>query len=183
MTFKRLIALVPVIALCACEGASMPDWVSWPDMPSLPSFSGEGPEAADDVDCKAATHLNLQALDWKRAKRLDFYSRKSGITPKNVVMTANTPNILRLYNGTRNIWTFRAEKFFKQAAIVKIIYGDRNVTETCIDSVRIGPLKWAEIRVVPLRQGDFYFRDDTPFGLTTLFSDEDEPTPGHIIVR
>ena len=169
MTLKRLIALVPIIGLFACEGSSLPDWVSWPDLPSLPSFSAEGPEAADDVDCEAASRLNLQALDWKGAKRLDIYSRKSGITPKNVVMTANTPNILRLYNGTRNDWTFRAEKFFKQAAIVKIIYGGKDVTETCIDAVRIGPLKWAEVRVVPLRQGEFYFRDDTSFGLTSLF--------------
>ena len=172
-----------MIWLAACEVPSLPDWASLPDLPTLPSFSGEGPETVKDVDCEAATRLNLQALDWKGAKRLDIYSRKSGISPMNVVMTANTPNILRLYNGTRNIWTFRAEKFFKQAAVVQIVYGGKDVSETCIDAIRIGPLKWAEVRVVPLRQGEFYFRDDTPFGLTSVFSDEDEPSPGHIIVR
>ena len=180
MTFKQLIALVAAISLSACE---MPDWVSVPDLPSLPSFAGEGPEAADDVDCEAATRLNLQALDWKGAKRLDIYSRKSGITPKKVVMTANTPNVLRLYNGTRKTWTFRAEKFFKQAAIVKIISGGKDVSQSCIDAIRIGPLKWAEVRIVPLRQGEFYFRDDVPLGLPSLFTGEDEVPPGYIIVR
>lgn len=183
MTFKRLIALFAVIGLGACEAPSLPDWASLPDLPSLPSFSGEGPETAKDVDCEEATRLNLQALDWKAAKRLDIYSRKSGISPKNVVMTANTPNILRLYNGTRNTWTFRAEEFFKQAAVVKILYGGKDVSETCIDAIRIGPLKWAEVRVVPLRQGEFYFHDDTSFSLSSLISGEDEPSPGHIIVR
>ena len=146
-------------------------------------MSGEGPETARDVDCEAARNLNLKALDWKRAKRLDIYSRKTGVTPRNVVMTANTPNILRLYNGTSNTWTFRAEEFFKQAAVVKIIYGGKDVSETCIDAIRVGPLKWAEVRVVPLRQGEVYFHKDSSFGLPSMFSGEDEPSPGHIIVR
>ncbi len=154
-----------------------------PDLPSLPSFSGEGPENARDVDCETATRLNLQALDWKAAKRLDIYARKSGITPKNVVMTANTPNILRLYNGTPDTWTFRAEAFFKQAAVVKIIYGGKDVSKTCIDAIRVGPLKWAEVRIVPLRQGEFNLHEDESLGLTSMFSGEGEPSPGHIIVR
>ncbi|MBT7942245.1 MAG: hypothetical protein HN719_02700, partial [Alphaproteobacteria bacterium] len=152
-------------------------------LPSLPSFSGEGPETADDVDCETASRLNLQALNWKDAKRLDLYSRAKGVSPSTIVMTVNTPNILRLYNGTRNVWNFRAEEFFKKAAVVKIIYGGKDVSETCIEAIRIGPLKWAEVRVVPLRQGEFYFRDDNSVGLSSIIAGDDPPSPGHIIVR
>jgi hypothetical protein len=169
--------------LTACEMPSMPDFLSLPDFPSLPSFSSEGPATADDVDCGTATRLDLAALDWDGAKRVDMYARASGVSPATLVMTVNTPNIIRLYNATRDVWTFRAEEFFKQAAIVRIIYGGKDVSETCIEAIRIGPLKWAEVRVVPLRQGEFYFRDEAPSRLMSLFGDEDPAPPGHIIVR
>jgi hypothetical protein len=169
--------------LAACEMPSLADLPSLPDFPSLPSFAGEGPETAVAVDCEAAVRLNMRAVDWKSAKRVDLYSRPSGVTPSTVVMTVNTPNILRLYNGTRNVWTFRAEEFFKQAAVVRIIYGGKDVSETCIKAIRVGPMKWAELRVVPLRQGEFYFRDEASFSLQSLIGNEVLAPPGHIIVR
>ncbi|NQV84461.1 MAG: hypothetical protein HQ494_11640 [Rhodospirillales bacterium] len=179
----RVLILVAMVSLAACEKWSLPKLPSLPGFPSLASISGEGPETADDVDCEAATRLNLQAMDWKDAKRIDIYSRKNGLTPSSVVMTVNTPNILRLYNGTREVLNFRAQEFFQQAAVFKIIYGGKDVSETCIEAIRIGPLKWAEIRVVPLRQGEFSFRDDNSYGLSSLIAGNDPPSPGHIIVR
>ncbi|MBL6947834.1 MAG: hypothetical protein ISR51_04085 [Rhodospirillales bacterium] len=168
--------------LSACEMPKLPN-LSFPDLPSMSSLFGEGPEALDEGDCETTPLRSLQVLNWQTAKRLDIYSRKTGISPKTMVMTANTANILRLYNATRNVWTFHAEEFFKHAAVVKIFYGGKDVTESCIEAVRIGPLKWAEIRVVPLKQGEFYFRDEKSFALGKIFSGDDARAPGHIIVR
>lgn len=184
MTIKHFIA---VLAVAGCSGVSLPDLPSLPklpDLPSLPSFSfaGEGVKERPAIGCDAAIRLNLQALDWANAKRLDLHVRNSRFRPETLVIKLNTPNVITVLNGGGDAWTFRAPEFFRSAAISRIIYDGREVPETCIEGIRIGPAKGAELHVVPLRKGEY------PFGDASFFEFPLGPfaTPGEvgqIIVR
>jgi len=181
MRTKRLFAMVSVATVAACSSFS---WTSLPKMPSMPtiSFGTEGTEERPAISCAAATRLNLQALDWSNAKRLDIVIRKAKFAPGMVVMTVNTPNVIRVTNNDRAMRTFRAEEFFRASGVAAIVYDGRPVPETCIDAIRIGPLKSAELRVVPLRKGEY------PYGESTsrdppLVPFETESEAGQIIVR
>ena len=184
MTIKNFIA---VLAVAGCSGVSLPDLPSLPslpDLPSLPSFSfaGEGVEERPAISCDAVIRLNLQALDWPNAKRLFLHIRNSRFRPATLVIKLNTPNVINVLNGGGDAWTFRAPEFFRSAAVTRIIYDGREVPETCIKAIRIGPAKGAELHVVPLRKGEYPFGDLSSFGLPL----NPFPTPdevGHIIVR
>ena len=183
MITKRLILLISLIGLFACEMPPMPDWASKSNLPSLPFFIEEGPKATDDKNCQPVTNLNLQDLNWEEAKKIKIFSRKSGIVPKILLLKVNTPNIIRFYNGTNVIWNFYSEKFFKQSVVVKIIYGGKNVTIDCIESIRIGKLKWAEVHIVPLQKGKFDFQNKKSFSFNSLFSSKNVQNIGQITVR
>ena len=183
MITKRLILLISLIGLSACEMPPMPDWTLKSNLPSIPFFIGEGPKATDEKNCRPVTHLNSQDLNWEEAKQIKIFSRKSGIVPKRFLMNVNTPYIIRFYNSTNDTWNFHSEKFFKQAVVVKIIYGGKDVTLACIEAIRIGKLKWAEVHIVPLRKGKFNFQDKKFFSFRSLFSSKTVPTTGQIIVR
>ena len=159
MTIKRTLVLLSVFALAACEMPKMPNLPSLPSLPSLSDFffGGEGAEVSDAASCDIATRLDVKGLDWAGAKHLDIYLRKRKLSPSVVVLKANTPNVIRLFNSSKGVWSFRAEKFFRSSAIVKIVYGGKSILETCIDAIKIGSLKWAELYIVPLRQGEFFF--------------------------
>ena len=177
----------PIIAILATAAAACSSWPSMPSlpkMPSLPSISlqTEGPKEPPAIGCEAAARLNLQALDWPNAKQIDVQIRNAKFTPATLIMQVNTPNVVRVVNGDKRDRTFRAEQFFRASAVTRIVYDGRIVGETCIDAIKVGPLKSAELRVVPLRQGDYPFGEDTSADLPlTPFG-----TPiktGQIIVR
>jgi hypothetical protein len=181
MKFGKAIAIMTAAGVAACSSFS---WPKLPDMPKLPSFSfaAEGTEERPPISCQAATRLNLQALDWPNAKRLDVMIRRAKFAPGTLVMKLNTPNVIRITNGDRDVRTFRAEEFFRASSIARIVYDGRTVPETCIDAIRIGPLKSAELLIVPLRKGEYLYGESTsrdppltPFG--------DESETGQIIVR
>jgi len=153
-------------------------------MPSLPSisFGDEGTESRPAISCAAATRLNLQALDWPNAKRLDIVIRKAKFAPGTVVMSLNTPNVIRIINNDRDMRTFRAEQFFRASGVAKIVYDGRQIAETCIDAIRIGPLKSAELQVVPLRKGEYPYGQSTARDLPLLPFETDNEI-GQIIVR
>jgi len=180
MVIKRLIVLMPLIAILACDIQLIPDWASKSNL--LFNIEG-GPKAAIDKNCRQKMNLDLQNLKWKEAKEINIFSRKSGITPKNILLNFNTPNIIKFYNGTNFSWTFYAEKFFKEAVVVKIIYRGKDVTISCIEAIRIGKLKWAEIHIVPLKKGKFNFRHEKPFSLKSLIQNDTIPASGQITVH
>ena len=182
MTARRIMAIVWAAAVAGCS--SWPSMPSLPKMPSLPSFSlqAEGPEERPAISCEASVRLNLQALDWPAAKQLEVQIRNAKFTPGTLIMKVNTPNVVRVVNGDKAVRVFRAEEFFRASAVTRIVYDGRVVADTCIDGIRVGPLKWAELQIVPLRQGDYRFGEDTsteppltPFGTP--------PQTGQIIVR
>ena len=109
-------------------------------------------------------------------------TQQARFLPGTLVMKANSPTVLRLFNGDREVRTFRAREFFRSSAVVRIVYDGRRMEETCISAIKIGPLKGAQIQFVPLRQGEFPFRIKESLDLSLgLFS---EPAkPGNIIVR
>ncbi len=155
-----------------------------PSLPSLPSisFPKEETDERPAISCDAATRLNLQALDWANAKRLDIHIRQARFLPGTLVMKVNSPTVLRLFNGDRKARTFGAKEFFRASAVVRIDYDGRRLDETCITAIKVGPLKGAQIQIVPLRQGDFPFRARESLDLTLgLFSKPAKP--GRIIVR
>jgi len=172
MKLRHIIVILSATGLAAC---------SWPSLPSI-SFPKEKTDERPAISCDAATRLNLQALDWANANRLDIHIRQARFRPETLVMKVNSPTVLRLFNGDREVRTFRAKEFFRASAVVRIDYDGRRMDETCIDAIRIGPLKGAEIQIVPLRQGEFPFRIQQSLDLSLgLFSKAAKP--GNIIVR
>tara|TARA_Y100000294_G_scaffold1400_2_gene1759 strand:+ start:6424 stop:6975 length:552 start_codon:yes stop_codon:yes gene_type:complete len=172
MKLRHIIVILSVTGLGAC---------SWPSLPSIPLTKDETGERPA-ISCDAATRLNLWALDWANAKRLDIHIRQARFMPGTLITKVNSPAVLRLFNGDRDVRTFRAKEFFRASAVVRIDYDGRRMDETCIDAIKVGPLKGAEIQIVPLRQGDFPFRTQESLDLSLgLFSKPGKP--GHIIVR
>lgn len=185
MTRQWLIAIVAVSTAAACSSwPSMPSMPSLPSLPKMPSISlkTEGPAEPPAIGCDAATRLNLQALDWLNAKQIDVQIRNAKFTPGILIMQVNTPNVVRVINGDKSERTFNAEAFFRSAAVTRIVYDGRVVSETCIHAIKVGPLKAAEMQIVPLRQGDYPFGEDTSTDLPlTPFGTPNKP--GQIIVR
>ncbi len=183
MTIRQTLAILSVAGLTACELPELPSWAelpSWPDLPSF-SFGGEGPEESSSNECVAGSEKNYRALDWAGAKHTDIYNRKGKLVPSTVVLKSGTPNIIRLYNAGRGAWSFRAEEFFRAAAVVSVLYGGQTIFEPCLEAIKIGALKWAEIKIVPLRQGEFSFSGGGEVAFTLSFSTPSET--GKIIVR
>ncbi len=172
MKLRHIIVILSAAGLAAC---------SWPPLPSIP-FTKERTDERPAISCDAATRLNLQALDWANAKRLDIHIRQARFRPGTLVMKVNSPTVLRLFNGDMKARTFGAKEFFRASAVVRIDYDGRRMDETCISAIKVGPLKGAEIQIVPLRQGEFSFRIQESLDLSLgLFSKPAKP--GHIIVR
>ncbi len=181
MTIRNALVLILSLGLAACE---MPKLPSLPSLPSLAdlSFGGEGVEASEAASCGNATRAKVKGLDWAAAKRHDIYLRNGKPSPGVVVLKVNTANVLRLFNGAKGVWSFRAEEFFRSAVIVKIVYGGKRITINCIDAIKIGSLKWAELHIVPLSQGEFFFGEKASPGWTlNPFAEKSES--GQFIVR
>ncbi len=181
MTIKRTLVLLLGLWLAACEMPKLPEMPSLPGLADF-SFGFEGTEASETASCEPANRPGVKGLDWAAAKHLDIYLRKGKISPGVLVLKVNTANVLRLFNGSKGVWSFRAEEFFRAAAIVKIVYAGKRISETCIDAIKIGSLKWAELYIVPLRQGEFFFGEKAASGWNlNPFAAKSET--GQIIVR
>jgi len=176
--------LLSLFSLGACSW-ELPSLPSLPSLPKLPSFSFD----SDGTDkrsgersgesCDAEIINRAKDLDWQQAKIIDLNIRKGNFAPSILVMTAGMPNIVRIFNRDEDVRAFRAEAFFKNTVLAVIFYDGREVPETCINAIRIGPKKWAELHLVPLTAGDFPIGDDTP----AVYSREPARKSGKIIVR
>lgn len=153
MNIRPLLAILSIVWLAACE---MPQLPSWAKLPSF-SFGGEGAENRSSDDCVAGSAEKYRTLNWASAKHTDIYNRQTKFTPSTVVLKANTANIIRLYNATKGSWSFRADDFFRATAVVSVLYGNKLVSAPCLAGIKIGSRKWAELRLVPLRQGEYSF--------------------------
>jgi hypothetical protein len=183
MVINRFVILISIIGLYSCDQIQIPNWPSNSNLTSLPFYFEEGPKEGDKNNCRKKLQLNLQNLDWKKAKSIDIFSKYSGISPKKTLMNVNTPYVIKLYNGTNDNWNFQAENFFKNAAIEKIIYSGKIKKFLCIDLIRIGKLKWAEVHLVPLKIGVFNLKQENKFTLKNLFFSEKKSFSGQIVVQ
>ena len=157
MSIKIIVVLISTFWLFSCEQMSGMDWISSSNLPSIPFHFGEGPMAINQNDCKTKKVSNIQEALMNKAKQIEIFSRKKGIYPDKISLISGKPYILRLYNSTNTTWAFKAEDFFKKAAILKIIYEGKDATIACIESIRIGKLKWAEVHIIPFKKGIFNF--------------------------
>ena len=175
---SKSLFLLTLFGVGAC---SWPELPSLPSLPELPSFSlaTEGTDNRPSESCDAEILENARGLDWQEAKTFDVHIRKDRLVPSTLVMKAEKPNIVRIFNRDRKVQTFRAEEFFKHAVVAGIYYDGHQVAESCITAIRIGPRKWAELLIVPLRQGEFPIGEDSP----AAYSTEPPRKTGKIIVR
>lgn len=156
----------------------MPSLPSLPDLPSF-SFDSEGTDKRPAGSCDGKILERAKGLDWQQAKTIDLNIRKERLFPSILVMTAQTPNIIRIFNRDRSVRTFRAAAFFKNSVLARVYYNGREVGENCINAIRIGPKKWVELHIVPLAAGEFTIGEDTP----AAYSTEPARKTGKIIVR
>jgi hypothetical protein len=182
MAKKIIIVLISVIGLYACDKMQIPDWPSSSSLTSLPFYIGEGPKKDYQNDCRNKAQISIINLNWKKVKIIEIFSKSSGIKPKKILMAVNTPYIIKLYNGTNDIWSFQGGNFFRNAAIEKIIYGGNDTTFSCIKLIRIGKMKWAELHLVPLRKGIFELKQEKKFNLTNIFFSKKATLSSQIIV-
>lgn len=183
MVINRFVVLISIIGLCACDQIQIPNWPSTSNLTSLPFYFGEGPKEEDKNNCRKKLQLDLQNIDWKKVKSIKIFSKYSGISPKKTLMNVNTPYVIKLYNGTNDNWNFQAENFLKNVAIKKIIYGGKDIKFLCIDLIRIGKLKWAEVHLVPLKIGVFNLKQENKFNLKNLFFSENKSFSSQIVVQ
>lgn len=181
MATKGVIAALAGVGLGVQACAWPPKLPSMPELPSLTLFEDED-KGPPEISCDAATRLNLQALDWDGARRLDVHIRGERFRPGVLVMARNAPTVVRVYNDDADTRTFRAKAFFRATAINRIVYDGREIAEKCIDAIRVGPGKWAALYVVPLRQGTYAYGEGTgdPAPWLPFATAEEE---GRIIVR
>ncbi len=172
--------LLTLFSLSACSW-ELPSLPSLPSLPKLPSFSfdSDGTDKRSSESCDDEIINRAKDLEWKQAKIIDLNIRKGNFAPSILVMTAGMPNIVRIFNRDEDVRAFRAEAFFKNTVLAVIFYDGREVPDTCINAIRIGPKKWAELHLVPLNAGDFPIGDDTP----AAYSREPARKSGKIIVR
>ena len=93
MKLRHIIVILSATGLGACF---------WPSLPSLP-FAKKPTDERPAISCDAATRLNLQALDWANAKRLDIHIRQARFRPGTLVMKVNSPTVLRLFDCDREV--------------------------------------------------------------------------------
>ena len=179
MITKRIFSLVSLFIISSCDTPIIPDWNS---IPSLEYNFGEGPKKADNNSCNTSMQLNVQKLNWEKAKRIQIFKRKSGISPNKIKLNTKTPYILKIYNSTKDIWNFKVDDFLEKVRIAKIIYDGKTLDFFCIEAIRVGKLKWAEIHLVPLQTGNFNFSDDDSFSFKKLFLKQKLLSIGQIIV-
>lgn len=183
MKTKNVIAILSILFIASCSWPKMPEMPSLPSLPSLPDLpslglQNEGPEKRADVDCEETKRLKLEDLDWTQAKTVDLRLHDNRFTPSTMVMERNYATIFRIYNAEEGSKSFFARQFFRASAIAGINYFGRALLQTCIDAIRIGPKKWAEIRLVPLRQGDYFFGKED-----SILPFSDDKKGGKIVVR
>lgn len=153
-------------------------------MPSLPALTADKEEPGNRpaVNCEDASRLNLKSVDWPGAEINDIQIRNERFTPGTLVLQMNKPTVIRVFNADKAVRTFNAKEFFRAAIIFEILYDGRSVPETCIDAIRIRAGKWTEIKIVPLRQGDYFYgkKDSSARSVTPFFT---RSKTGQIIVR
>ena len=73
MVINRLVVLISLIGLCACDQLQIPNWPSTSNLTSLPFYFREGPKEDDQINCRNEAKLSFQNLDWKKANTVEIF--------------------------------------------------------------------------------------------------------------
>ncbi len=109
-------------------------------------------------DCpRAAKHTKL--TQWDKVKTLDITIQGGNFDPAGIYMTAFEPYVLRITNKDDTTRMLFDQVFFRTVALAGISIGGTKFQESCIRGVSIGPGQTAELRLVPLKEGTYYYQD------------------------
>ncbi len=106
---------------------------------------------------RVAKHTNV--TQWDKAMTLDITIQGGNFDPAGTYMTAFEPYVLRIVNKDDTARLFQDSDFFRTVALAGISIGGTKFQESCIRGVSIGPGQTAELRLVPLKEGTYYYQD------------------------
>ncbi len=125
---------------------------------------------------RAAKHTKL--TQWDKVKTLDITIQGGNFDPAGVYMTAFEPYVLRIVNKDDTARLFQDSEFFRTVALAGISIGGTKFQESCIRGVSIGPGQTAELRLVPLKEGTYYYQDSGILLHKTYYQDSGIVLPG-----
>lgn len=105
---------------------------------------------------KVAKHTKL--TQWNKAKTLDITIQGGNFDPVGIYLTAFKPYIMRITNKDERARLFHDPVFFRTVALAGLSIGGTKFQESCIRAVSIGPGQTAELRLVPLKEGSYYYQ-------------------------
>ena len=109
-------------------------------------------------DCPSVDkHAKL--VQWNKAKTLDITIQGGNFKPAGVYMTALEPYVLRIVNKDDTARLLYNHEFFRTVALAGISIAGTKYQESCIRAVSVGPGQTAELRLVPLKEGTYYYQD------------------------
>jgi len=110
--------------------------------------------------CLANSGTYLKGVDWSKAEAVHITYRNGRYTPLITNLAVNKPYIVRVANKDETLRGFRARELFSSVAVAKVSHDGKEVAGNCPGAVNIAPLKTAEIRLVTVEPGGYYFTDD-----------------------
>lgn len=109
--------------------------------------------------CVANTAKHTNAVNWSNAEVIDVAIRDGAFNPAGVHMTVGDPYVLRIANEDDTWRNFYAGKFLDSVALAQVSTGGATFERPCMLGVSIGAGKTAELRLVPLADGNYYPED------------------------
>ena len=137
----RFIPVVAVIALAACT-------------PPV-----EGVSRYYSVPCMVKGAKQASTAKWDQAETIDITIQDGEFNPRSIYLKVGDPAILRFANKDGVDRFFSDNGFLRTSAVAQVSIGGFDHTKPCVNGLRIGPRKTAEVRLVPLNAGRYYFQD------------------------
>lgn len=128
------------------------------------------------TSCLADSGTYLKGVDWGKAETVHITYRNGGYSPLITNLNVGKPYILRITNKDEIIRGFKARELFNSVAVAKVSHDGKEVPDNCPGAVNIAPLKTAEIRLVTVESGSYYFTDD-PIVFGRAYPDSLTPSP------
>lgn len=115
----------------------------------------------DTVNVENAKEV-VAAADWKVAETIDIDIRQNEFNPPIIRLLKGEPYVMILENRDDVEHVFQAPEFFRQAAVLKLVQGEKEIPGGGFNSVHLKPGEVKEIHVVPTRDGWYPFEDGAP---------------------
>ena len=115
----------------------------------------------DTMPVKYCTTDNSPAkkADWKNATLVEETIKDHLYESGLITMWQDEPYIIRLINKDKHPRSFRASEFFRDVALLKVVYDGKAHVEPCLNAVTLAPSKIAELHLVPLKKGNYDYHE------------------------